>query len=225
MVLMEYWIERAINAMRYIIQMLIHIDHGLASQLHSIGRDSEADWIYCQIYPFQKQLAELEPEHYEERLAEVSCGYGRVLCSLRYYEDADVLFTYALETYIKKLTFSKNISNVYRERVANTCNEMGLLRHKIGEYDEAEKMYLFARKILRNLSQEYPDTYNFELAEVYENSGLNEFYGKRNPQRAYALFQAAYRMIAGNPRYTAKTDEISRLVYICTSWIHLHSTE
>lgn len=210
---------------RRIAQILIHLGNGLASLLHNIDRDLGADWLYSQIYPLQKRLAELEPEHHEVKLAEVSCGYGRVLRSLRRYEEADALFAFALNVYIKKFKFSRNVSDVYRLCMATTCNDMGLLRYDTGEYNEAEKMYQFARKILRSLSQEYPDTYNFELAEVYENSGINEFYGRKNPQRARALFRSAYHLVAGNPRYRVKSDELSRLVGICASRNRTHSTE
>lgn len=208
-----------------VAQMLIRLGNSLASLLHNIGRDSGADWLYSRIYPLQKRLAEREPEKNEEKLAEVSCGYGRVLRSLRRYEEADALFAFALNVYIKKFKFSRCVSDVYRLYMANTCNDMGLLRYDIGEYNEAEKMYQFARKILRSLSQEYPDTYNYELAEVYENSGLNEFYGRQNPQRARVLFRSAYHLIDGNPRYWAKAEELSRLVGICASRNRTHSTE
>ena len=208
-----------------IAEVLVHLSNSLASLLHNVGRDSGANWIYSRIYPLQKRLAELDPNHNEEILAAVSCGYGRVLRSLLQYEEADALFAFALNVYIKKFKFSRNVSDVYRQCMATTCNDMGLLRHDTGAYDEAEEMYHFARKILNNLSQEYPDTYNFELAEVYENSGLNEFYGRQNPQRAQVLFRAAYQMIADDPRHRAKADELSRLVGICASRNRTHSTE
>ena len=134
------------------------------------------------------------------------------------------MFVYALEIYIKKLKFSRNVSQVYRERVAATCNEMGLLHNNLGEYEEAENMFKFARIILKNLTQECPDTYDYELGDVYLNSGLNAFYGMQNMQRAKALFQAAYNLIAKDPKHQAKADELSRLVGICTSKTQTKST-
>ncbi len=169
--------------------------HRVADIHRMLGKQSEAEHAYRRAVEALQALADQfprEPE-YVHHLGITYDYFGELLRATERVKEAEDAYRSALA--IQEDLVQRADNQEYRQELARTHNNLGILLMNTGRTDEAENSLGKAREMLDTLAEDYPETIDYQQELARTNVNLGILFKKTNrPAQAEQSYRRAVEL-------------------------------